>query len=95
MFQNSAVEFVHHNIIRGIHILFNRFNVQLFACQMHIGFGFLTGFFHRERDGHGNNVVGGATDSCQLVGSVVVDGVGNIKIQTGDLQIHDTAPSVG
>ena len=95
MFQNSAVKFVHQNINRGVHILFNRFNVQIFACQMDIGFSFLADFFHRERDGHGNDVVGVAADSCQLVGNVVFDGFGNIKIQTGDFQIHDTAPSVG
>ena len=79
MFQNSTVKLVHQNINRGVHILFNRFNVQIFACQMRIGFGFLIDFFHRERNGHGDDVVSVATDSCQLVGNVVFDGFGNIK----------------
>ena len=87
MFQNSAVELVHQNINRGVHILFNRFNVQIFTCQMRIDFGFLIDFFHRERNGHGDDVVGVAIDSCQLVGNIVFDGFGNIKIQTGDFQI--------
>ena len=61
---------------------------------MHIGFGFLIDFFYRERNGHRDDVVSMAIDSCQLIGNIVFDGFGNIKIQTGDFQIHDTAPSV-
>ena len=74
MFQNSAVELVHQNINRGVHILFNRFNVQIFTCQMRIGFGFLIDFFYRERNGHRDDVVGVAIDSCQLIGNIVFDG---------------------
>ena len=55
----------------------------------------MAGFFHRQRYSYRNDVRSVAVDALQFLGNVVFDGFGDVEMQTGDFQIHDTAPSVG
>lgn len=89
MLDDGTVEFVHQNIDGGVHILsIDRFDMQILARQMHIGFGFVLQLVYGEGKADGNQVARMAADAFQLAGNMLPNIFAYFKIQTGDFQVH-------
>ena len=86
--QYLAVELIHHQINRGIHVRIAGFDVDIFALQVNADFGFLFQLVHGQRDANSNNVVNVAGNTFQLGFDVFAQCGGDIKMNAGDFQVQ-------
>src|SRR5690554_2411075 len=87
-----SVKTVDQQVDGGIHVGVFGFGNQVGSGHVQGTFGFLLQFVYLEGDLGADDLVEVAFQTCHLFGHVVTQGIGYIKLETGNFQLHNTSP---
>lgn len=86
--EDFAVDFIDQQVNRRIKILLRRFAVDIFAADMQRYFCVVLEWFDRQHDLRADNVIKMPQNTGHFGLDVFPDGWGDVKMVTGDVQVH-------
>src|SRR5690606_32521985 len=92
VFDQLAIEAIDQLVDGGIHIGVLRFGNQVGAGDVQRTFGLLLEFVHLKGYLGADDLVEVALQAAHLFGYVVAQSIGYIKLETSNLQLHNTSP---